>query len=134
MIRPKVPKPTPAESRRAYELVRERSFGVCEICGRRRATEVHHRLYRSQGGVDLVENLLHVCGLGNHTGCHGDAHSDPARYTLGWALRSGTVPAVEPLLYRGRPATLTTDGGVAYPDEVPRGLVAAGGYTTKGAL
>lgn len=112
MIGPKTPKPTPAESRRAYELVADRSFGLCEVCGLMQATETHHRLHKSHGGRDMAENLLRVCGWGNHTGCHGKAHSDPQRYVNGWAVRTGFDPADVPVLYRGHRVKLTADGGI----------------------
>jgi hypothetical protein len=113
MIGPKVAPPTAAESRLAYDRVKERSFGMCEICGTKRATEIHHRLHRSHGGKDTVTNLIHVCGWGNHTGCHGAAHSDPKRYANGWAVRSGGNPALRPVLYRGSLTILTAEGGLA---------------------
>lgn len=113
MIRPKVAAPTAAESRLAYDRVKERSFGMCEICGTKRATEIHHRLHRSHGGQDTVTNLIHLCGWGNHTGCHGAAHSDPKRYANGWAVRTGYDPADVWLKYRGRLTALTPEGGLA---------------------
>lgn len=112
MIGPKTPKPTSAESALAYAQVKERSFGLCEICGIRRATETHHRLHKSHGVLDTVENLLRVCGWGNHTGCHGMAHSHSQRYAKGWAVRSGFDPADVPLEYRGAFVRLTRDGGI----------------------
>ena len=112
MIGPKVAKPTPAESRRAYEAVRERSGGVCEGCGEAPASDVHHRLFRSRGGRDEVTNLLHLCGWGNHTGCHGEAHTDPERQTDGWSVPSGEKPANRPVLYRGAWVYLMPDGGL----------------------
>lgn len=114
MIGPKPEKPTAAESRRAHGAVMARAGGLCEVCGLRRATEVHHRLHRSHGGPDTVENQLAVCGWGNHTGCHGRAHSDSLRYVNGWAVRSGYDPGAVWVLYRGRRAYLTADGGVRY--------------------
>lgn len=115
MIRPKyeTQPPTPAESKAAYAGVEFRSFGLCEICGEARATQKHHRLYRSHGTLDIVQNLLDVCGSGNHSGCHGRAHSDPERYANGWAVRSGFDPALKPVLYRGQLMILTADGGLA---------------------
>lgn len=112
MIGPKVAKPTPAESRRAYEAVHERSFGLCEGCGERRATEIHHRLYRSRGGRDEVTNLLDLCGWGNHTGCHGEAHTLPERQIDGWSVPSGEDPGERPVLYRGHWMKLLPDGGL----------------------
>lgn len=113
MIRPKTPKPTPAESRQAYDRVKARSFGLCEVCGAKRATEVHHRLHRSHGGRDTVTNMIHVCGWGNTSGCHGAAHTDSNRYGNGWAVRSGFDPGLLPVLYRGELMMLTEDGGLA---------------------
>ncbi|MBB2957002.1 hypothetical protein [Pseudoclavibacter helvolus] len=45
------------------------------------ATEKHHRKYKGRGGTHDIQNLLHLCGGaggmfgGNHSGCHGLAHS-----------------------------------------------------------
>ena len=64
-----------ADSKAAYEAVAVRSAGVCEGCGAMPATEIHHRLYRSRGGKDTIDNLMHLCGSGNIDGCHGDAHT-----------------------------------------------------------
>ena len=102
MIGPKVPKPTPAQSRKAYDTVEERSGGVCEGCGKRRATQKHHRLFKSRGGRDEVVNLLDLCGSGNHTGCHGEAHTDLERQIHGWSVPSGEKPGNRPVLYRGQ--------------------------------
>jgi 5-methylcytosine-specific restriction endonuclease McrA len=115
MIRPKYEtvQQTPAESRAAYARAAERSAGLCEICGEKQATETHHRLHRAHGTLDTVENLIRVCGWGNHTGCHGRAHNDSKRYANGWAVRSGFDPALTSVLYRGRLMILTADGGLA---------------------
>ena len=75
MISPKVPKGPVKPTRATLALLFARSGGVCEFCGRQPATEVHHRKFRSRGGGHNIENLLHLCGWGNHTGCHGLAHS-----------------------------------------------------------
>lgn len=72
-------------------MVRQRSRGVCEACGRRDATEMHHRQYRSRLGKDVASNLLHVCGWGNHTGCHGVAHTK-AGHELGLSVHSWDEP------------------------------------------
>lgn len=102
MIGPKVPKPTAAESRAAHEAVAERSAGVCEGCGERPATEHHHRQHGADGRVDTVDNMLDLCGRGNHTGCHGEAHSGRDGYLLGWAVKSGNDPARIPVYHLGR--------------------------------
>jgi len=73
-----------------------RSRGICEGCGLAAATEAHHRQYRSRGGSDRVENALHLCGSGNHTGCHGIAHSAEGE-ARGWSVRSGHDPLTVPV-------------------------------------
>lgn len=110
MIGPKRPKPSKADERRAYDRTRARSFGLCEICGIHPATEIHHRQYRSRGGRHETANLLHVCGWGNHTGCHGKAHTEG--HDNGWAVPSGANPADVQVLYRGQWMYLTEDGGL----------------------
>ena len=114
MIGPKVKKPTPAESRRAYERVAERSFGLCEGCGKRQATQKHHRLYRSRSGRDEVTNLLDLC-----LWCHSDAHMEAERTIDGWSVPSGENPAHRPVLYRGAWVFLLPDGGLDPWNEVP---------------
>lgn len=82
--------------KRVRQIVSQRSRGICEGCHAARATEMHHRLFRSRGGRDEVVNLLHLCGWGNHTGCHGVAHSGRRGEQNGWALPSSTDPADAP--------------------------------------
>lgn len=57
------------EFRAVCNAVRLRSGGVCEWCGRRRATEPHHVAYCKWGDVDTDLNLLDVCHQ-----CHCDLH------------------------------------------------------------
>ena len=86
---------------RVKKLVRQRSGGICEGCGTALATEFHHRKYKSRGGKDTTANCLHLCGWGNHTGCHGLAHS--ANPPEGWAVHSWDIPTIAPAaLARGR--------------------------------
>lgn len=92
----KQPKRIPAKNRR---IVEQRSQGVCEGCGDRPASDIHHRQYLSRGGSHDVHNLLHLCGFGNASGCHGRAHSDGERE--GWSIRSRYRSEVVPVLYRG---------------------------------
>jgi hypothetical protein len=105
MIGPKVPKPTPAEARAARKHVRARSGDICEGCGIRRATDMHHRLYKSRGGTDTIDNLIHLCGGesglpgGNHSGCHGLAHTITGE-RVGWSVKSGNDPAEIPVWHR----------------------------------
>lgn len=92
----KLTRPSPKERRAAYETVALRSGGVCEGCGAAPAEAVHHRLYRSRGGEDTVDNLLALCGVGNVDKCHGVAHTLIGEH-LGWSVRSGNDPADVPV-------------------------------------
>ena len=99
-------KPIPAKNR---AKVTERSGGICEGCGLRPATEVHHRQYLSRGGKHDVGNLIHLCGMGNGSGCHGIAHSSEG-HELGWSVNSWSNPLHVPVLRRGVLVWLTNDG------------------------
>ena len=101
-------KPIPPGNRR---IVMERCGGICEGCGQKPATELHHRKYRSRGGGHEVSNLIYLCGWGNHTGDHGVAHSAEG-HELGWSVHSWDNPAHVPVLYRGVMSWLTPDGRV----------------------
>ncbi|QHF24120.1 hypothetical protein GTU73_08920 [Rathayibacter sp. VKM Ac-2804] len=115
------PEPIPEGARLAVEA---RSAGMCEGCGLRRATEVHHRKFRSRGGDNAVENLLHLCGSGNHSGCHGAAHGSPPTpercSAIGWAVRADEDPLAVPVIYRGRLRHLTADGVAITPEQYER--------------
>lgn len=76
--------------------LKKRSGGVCEGCGVNVAVQAHHRQFKSRGGSGLLSNALHLCGSGNHTGCHGIAHTVIGEQ-LGWSIRSGYDPAVVPV-------------------------------------
>lgn len=70
----------------------ERSLGRCEVAWdglrcTRAGDHAHHRLRRSQGGTDDVDNLLWVCAP-----CHAQIHSWPlASYARGYLLHRGRV-------------------------------------------
>lgn len=78
---------------KARRFVYARSGGQCEVrilgvcLGR--ATNWHHRINRSQGGLWLPSNGLHVCGSGTH-GCHGALTVPQGRRAefngLGWTI------------------------------------------------
>ena len=60
---------------RVRKRVKERDGNRCRWCGRTETLEVHHVLYRSQGGPDFDSNLITLCY--RH---HVEAHSDKARW------------------------------------------------------
>lgn len=65
----------------------DRCNGLCEARTRKctgRAEHWHHRLMRSQGGTDSLDNALAVCGA-----CHNHIHENPTEsYRRGWLIRS----------------------------------------------
>ena len=66
---------------------------LCVLCGVR-ATNWHHRLTRSRGGLDDELNLVPLCGSGTQ-GCHRwvTAHPDGAE-RLGLYVRGSMVRGV----------------------------------------
>lgn len=84
-------------SEATIRALKARSRGICEGCGLAKAAQAHHRKYRSRGGLSDLANALHLCGSGNHTGCHGTAHTAKGE-ALGWSIRSGFDPLVVPVL------------------------------------
>ena len=56
-----------------------------------RATEVHHRLRRSQGGTDTPDNLVALCHDCHHVRVHG--HPEAA-FTAGWLVHAPPLPEV----------------------------------------
>ena len=46
----------------------EQDFIPCEECGRQ-AVDIHHKIFRSQGGTDEADNLIALC-----RDCHDMAH------------------------------------------------------------
>lgn len=77
------------EEKEARRLVRERSGGICEICGEQKATNFQHRKARSHSGPWSASNGLDVCGMGNAFGCHGYLHQNPdTACENGWSVKS----------------------------------------------
>jgi 5-methylcytosine-specific restriction endonuclease McrA len=72
------------------DLRARKLLGLCRVCEDAKAVSLHHVLPRSQGGDDVAENLVELCGDGT-TGCHGlvEARDPWARSLLGQRL---TVP------------------------------------------
>lgn len=92
-----------------------RSGGVCERCGRERATQAHHRRPRAMGGsrdghTNTLANLLH---LGDS--CHEWVESYRAEATRnGWLVRQGYNPETYPVWLHSHemPVLLRADGTV----------------------
>lgn len=105
--KPKQPKRIPAKNRRLVEV---RSGGVCESCGDRPASDIHHRQYLSRGGVHDVHNLIHLCGFGNTSLCHGRAHTNG--WQEGLSIGRGYRSELIPVLYRGVWVLPDDDGGL----------------------
>lgn len=74
--------------------VAERSGGRCEArlaCCVGRASHVHHRVLRGQGGGNELENLLHCCDR-----CHGEIHADvQGSYEAGFLRHSWDVTELD---------------------------------------
>jgi 5-methylcytosine-specific restriction endonuclease McrA len=47
----------------------ENAGTLCWFCDLKPGIHVHHRIHRSQGGGDVPENLVWLCGA-----CHDEAH------------------------------------------------------------
>lgn len=77
-----------AEYKQARDEVKNRASLRCEIrvwdiC-EGRVHQIHHRLRRSQGGSNDVDNLLAACNS-----CHAYCHDNPTEsYAKGWLIRS----------------------------------------------
>jgi hypothetical protein len=114
VIGPKRRRPTGAERRAVHAAVSLRSRGICEGCGRRPKSDRHHRQHGANGRFDSISNLLDLCGGpagmpgGNHSGCHGVAHSREGRL-LGWSVNGGNDPAAIPV-YRKHDDVWSLDG------------------------
>jgi len=98
-------------------LIETRSDGTCEGCGQAPATDMHHRKYRSRGGTHAIDNILHLCGSGNTSGCHGRAHTAEGT-ELGWSVQSWDDEQHIPVSYRGVDRWLTRWGSAVEVGEV----------------
>ena len=52
--------------------ISDRSNDICELCHSARAVQVHHLKYRSSGGSNELDNLIHLC-----IKCHYEMHNNP---------------------------------------------------------
>ena len=98
--------------KKVREALKERAGDCCEICNAP-ANNAHHRKNRSQGGQDVLSNLLLLCGSGT-TGCHGWVTNHPrTSMERGWSVPSWRDPAETPVtVYCTRLVLLSDDGSV----------------------
>jgi len=102
----KRPKMSP-EERATRKVVRARSEGQCEIHLGHPASDMHHRLNRSQGGLWTPANILHICRES-----HSTIGSDPkAAAGQGWSIRNQRNPEDVPLWLAGRGWCFLHDNG-----------------------
>jgi hypothetical protein len=99
------------EERSARKVVKARSAGRCEMCGRAEATDMHHRKNRSQGGQWSPDNLLHLC----HADHMSVTVSPALARSRGWSVRSTDDPASVPVWLAGRGWNLLTADGGTHP-------------------
>lgn len=52
-----------------YDLVASDEF-ACQYCRMAHAVDIHHIIFRSQGGKDTIDNLIGLCRA-----CHNKAHA-----------------------------------------------------------
>nr|DAQ65699.1 MAG TPA: AcrIIC3 protein [Caudoviricetes sp.] len=62
--------PLPKNKRIVNKKLLKDKKGVCEVCGRKGATEKHHKKSKGSGGDDTEENLIEVCRI-----CHTKIHT-----------------------------------------------------------
>ena len=55
--------------RRYYDYTKDENI-LCEVCNAV-AVDIHHIIYKSRGGSDLIENLVSLC-----RSCHNKAHNE----------------------------------------------------------
>jgi hypothetical protein len=88
-------------------IVRERSEGICEICGQKRAAQMHHRRNRSQSGQWQPSNILHIC-LEDHVWIGANI---AAAVRNGWSIQgTTTTPSETPVRRRNELVRLLDDG------------------------
>lgn len=100
-------KPVSPEEKAGKKGCRARSGGVCERCGHRPATEVHHRKNRSQGGTWDLSNLLDL-----DAECHREVTSfKEIALEQGWSVRREHDPATQYVWLAGRGYCFLSDAG-----------------------
>ena len=62
--------PLPKNKRIVNKKLLQDKKGVCQLCGRKGASEKHHKKSKGSGGDDVEENLIEVCRI-----CHTRIHT-----------------------------------------------------------
>jgi 5-methylcytosine-specific restriction endonuclease McrA len=62
--------PVPKQARIKNKKLLKDKKGICQICGKKGATEKHHIKSKGSGGDDIEENLIEVCRI-----CHTKIHT-----------------------------------------------------------
>jgi len=62
--------PVPKNKRIVNKKLLKDKKGICQICGKKGATEKHHKKSKGSGGNDTEENLIEVCRI-----CHTKIHT-----------------------------------------------------------
>lgn len=103
-------------SKKTRDALAVRSGGVCELCGRARAVDPHHRHGRLMGGtrrpwINRLSNLLHLCRVDHDmvTDTRGRRLEFEAK---GWLLREGQMPLEVPVLLAVGLVVLDDVGGM----------------------
>lgn len=108
------------------QIVRQRSWGLCEVHGSHVGIQTHHRLPRGMGGVsrdglfvNRPSNLVRVC-LAAHDEIE---HQREWAYTMGYLVRRGEDPAEIPIWLQSVNGVgwyhLHADGDMRWVDHAP---------------
>lgn len=62
--------PYPKNKRIKNKKLLQDKKGICQVCGKKGATEKHHKKSKGSGGDDTEENLIEVCRI-----CHTKIHT-----------------------------------------------------------
>lgn len=81
VILPPPPPPTKRSRRKTppkmMEKVKARDGYKCAVCGSCNGLQIHHKIYRSNGGADTLENLVTLC-----EDCHMKEHEGEPIHNL----------------------------------------------------
>jgi 5-methylcytosine-specific restriction endonuclease McrA len=58
--------------RKLSQLVKQRDGGECALCASTHRVQAHHRIHRTDGGTDTLDNLVSLCAS-----CHRTVHNRP---------------------------------------------------------